>query len=146
MIARRSPPRPSQGEFHLVPRPKRHAEAAAYACATLGRGGSCDYGFVRAPPSRSPGAGPLLHHLAAEAEQRRRPPAGRGRHLAGRLDQRGAFDQPAEILLVQMAAGDRLDGVLQFGERESSGISSNTTGRYFSLPRSRAIAVARMRR
>ena len=90
--------------------------------------------------------GALLHHLAAEAEQRRRPPAGRGRGLAGRLDQGRGLHQAAEVLLVQAAAGDRLDRALQLGERELGAISSKMTGRYLSLARSRAIAVARMRR
>ena len=31
---------------------------------------------------------------------------------------RGGLDQAAEVLLVQAASGDRLDGALQFGERE----------------------------
>src|SRR6516162_2989040 len=60
----------------------------------------------------------LLHHLAAEAEQRRRPPPGRGRGLAGRLDQGRRLDQPAEVLLVQVAPRDRLHGALQLREGE----------------------------
>src|SRR6516162_307388 len=49
-------------------------------------------GTIRAKASRRARAQPqprrraLLHDLAAETEQRRRPPPGRGRGLAGRLD------------------------------------------------------------
>ena len=70
------------------------------------------------PAEPQAGRRALLHHLAAEAETARRPAAGRGRGLAGRLDQRRGLDQAAEILLVQVPAGDRLDRALQFGERE----------------------------
>src|SRR5215470_10875757 len=72
----------------------------------------------RARPQAQPRRGALLHDLAAEAEQRRRPPPGRGRGFAGRLDQGRGFNQAAEILLVQVAPRDRLHGALQLGEGE----------------------------
>ena len=68
--------------------------------------------------TRRPGAGPLLQHLAAEAKQRGRPPAGLCRHHAGWFDQGAGFHQPAEILLVQMPPRDRFHGALQFSECE----------------------------
>src|SRR5712671_178796 len=64
------------------------------------------------------GRGTLLDHLAAETEDGGRPSAGRGPGLAGGLDQRAGLDQAAEILLVQMPAGDRLHGGLQVGQGE----------------------------
>src|SRR5215831_2168485 len=71
------------------------------------------------PPAHAqPRRGALLAHLAAEAKQRGRTAAGRGRGLAGWLDHGAGLDQAAEILLVQVAARDRLDGGLQLGERE----------------------------
>src|SRR5438477_5752306 len=60
----------------------------------------------------------LLKHLAAEAEQRRGPAALLLHGVAGRLDQGAAFDQAAEVLLMQVAARDRLDGPLQLGQSE----------------------------
>ena len=65
------------------------------------------------------------------------------------LHQAGAFDHAAEVLLVQHHAGDGLDHPLQALEsedRRSAGVSSNTTGRYLILPRSRPSPVARIRR
>ena len=68
------------------------------------------------------GAGPAPGAPARTSRRKRNSAAGRppvavevspvGSTSAARLD------QPAEILLVQMAAGDRLDRALQFGERE----------------------------
>src|SRR5260370_21019833 len=52
--------------------------------------------------------GPLLQHLAAEAEQRGGTSAGLCRHHPGRVDQGPGFHQPAEILLVQVPPRDRL--------------------------------------
>src|SRR5258708_229030 len=60
----------------------------------------------------------LLQHLAPEAEERRGPAALLLRGVAGRLDQGAVFAQPAEVLLMQVAARDRFDGPLQFGQRE----------------------------
>src|SRR4051812_34507449 len=45
------------------------------------------------------GCGPLGQHLATKTKQRRRPAAGRRRHVAGRLDQCGGLDQATEVLL-----------------------------------------------
>ena len=59
-----------------------------------------------------------MQDIAAKMKKRGGASAGLQRHLAGRLDGGGGFDEAAEILLVQMAAGDRLHGSLQFGERE----------------------------
>src|SRR4029077_6964552 len=70
------------------------------------------------PAEAQPRRRALGEHLAAETELRGRPPAGGGRGLAGRLDQCGAFDEAAEVRLGQQPPRDRLDGVLQFGERE----------------------------
>src|SRR5262249_17530649 len=64
------------------------------------------------------GRRPLLEYFAPEAVERRRPSSGLCRHHAGRFDQRFRLDQAAEILLVQVTAGDRLHRVLQFGECE----------------------------
>jgi hypothetical protein len=66
------------------------------------------------PPKRRPAEG----RSCATLRRKRNSAAGRGRHFAGRLDQRRALYQPPEILLVQMAPGDRLDGTLNLGERE----------------------------
>src|SRR5262245_9717635 len=72
-----------------------------------------------APPADAqPGRGPLLQDLAAETEESGRAAAGCGRGSSSRLDQGTGLDQAAEILLVQMAAGDCLDGGLQLGEGE----------------------------
>ena len=72
-----------------------------------------------APPADAqPGRGPLLQDLAAETEESGRAAAGCGRGISSRLDQGTGLDQAAEILLVQMAAGDCLDGGLQLGEGE----------------------------
>ena len=94
-----------------------------------------------------PGCRPFEHDLAAEAHEPRRPAAGLRADAAGLLDQALLLDQAAEVLLVQPHAGQRLDRALQLQQRErAGGISSKTTGRYLILPRSRPIAVARMRR
>ena len=68
----------------------------------------------------------LPEDLAAEAEERRRPPARLRGGLPGRLDQGGALDQAAEVLLVQMAAGDRLHRALQLGQGEGRRPSART--------------------
>ena len=72
----------------------------------------------------------LRQHLAAEAKERRRSPAGGG-GVTGRFDKLGALHETAEILFVQMAAGDGLDRACRSVSVKSGGISSNTTGRYF---------------
>src|SRR4051794_28974662 len=90
--------------------------APASASASLGRR-ACNSGSSASPKPQARRRA-LGQHLAAETNLRSRPPAGRRRGFTGRLDQRGALDQTAEILFVQHAAGDRLDRVLQFGERE----------------------------
>src|SRR5438552_3105264 len=88
----------------------------ARACATLGRG---RHPSGSSPPAESQsGRRALGEDLTAETEKGGRPTAGCGRGLAGRLDQRRTLHQAAEILLVQEPAGNRLDGMLQFGERE----------------------------
>src|SRR5207248_4574505 len=64
------------------------------------------------------GGGTLEQHLAAKAHEPRRPAASRRADLAGFLDKTLLLDQPAEILLVQSDAGERLDGPLQLQQRE----------------------------
>jgi hypothetical protein len=56
---------------------------------------------------------PLRLHVAPIPEQLGRPAAGVLRHNPGLLHQILRIDQPAEILLVQAAPGQRLHGVLQ---------------------------------
>src|SRR5262245_19769856 len=96
-------------------------------------------GTIRAKASRrarahtQPRGRALLHDLAAEAEQRRRPPPGRGRGLAGRLDQGRGFNQAAEVLLVQVAPRDRLHRALQFGEGELARHQLEYDGTVFEL-------------
>src|SRR5499426_483766 len=87
----------------------------------------------RARAQAQPRRGALLHDLAAEAEQRRRPPPGRGRGFAGRLDQGRGFNQAAEILLVQVAPRDRLHGALQLGEGEFARHQLEYDGTVFEL-------------
>src|SRR5262249_14160692 len=87
----------------------------------------------RARPQAQPRRRALLHDLAAEAKQRRRPPPGRGRGFAGRLDQGRGFNQAAEILLVQVAPRDRLHGALQFGEGELARHQLEYDGTVFEL-------------
>ena len=60
--------------------------------------------------TRSPGAGALQYHLAAETIKPGGASTGRGRDIACWLDEPALLDQPPEILLVQKRAGDRLDG------------------------------------
>src|SRR5687767_443979 len=55
-----------------------------------------------------PGRGPFQYDLAAEAVELRRAAAGSRLHVAGRLDEPGTLDQPAEVLLVQVRTEDRL--------------------------------------
>src|SRR5690606_33312060 len=62
--------------------------------------------------------GAFAHDLATEAEKSGGPATGARRRPAGRLDQCGGLDQAAEVLLVQVPAGDRFDGPLQFGQGE----------------------------
>src|SRR5262245_14254974 len=65
---------------------------------------------LRGPSTDSEaGGGAFLHHFAAETEQSRWPPTRRGRGLSGRFDHGGGLDQPAEVLLVDVTAGDRFD-------------------------------------
>src|SRR5262249_1024652 len=96
-------------------------------------------GKIRAKASRRARAQPqprrraLLHDLAAEAEQRRGPPPGRGRGLAGRLDQGRGFNQAAEVLLVQVAPRDRLHRALQLGEGELARHQLEYDGTVFEL-------------
>src|SRR5262249_55450557 len=87
----------------------------------------------RARPQAQPRRRALLDDLAAEAEQRRRPPPGRGRGLAGRLDQGRGFNQAAEILLVQVAPRDRLHRALQLGEGELARHQLEYDGTVFEL-------------
>src|SRR3954453_3682170 len=65
--------------------------------------------------------GPLLEHVTTEAVERRRTSARLCRHHPGRFDQGFHFDQAAEILFVQVSAGDRLHRILQFRECELGG-------------------------
>src|SRR4051812_49389448 len=65
--------------------------------------------------------GSLLKHVATEAVERRRTSARLCRHHPGRFDQGFHFDQAAEILFVQVSAGDRLHRILQFGKCEFGG-------------------------
>src|SRR5262249_24983844 len=110
-------------------------------CLTVGRGekgGSCKRdgspGALRgARGQRQAGRRALLHDLGAEAEQRRRPPPGRGRGLAGRLDQGRGFNQAAEVLLVQVAPRDRLHRALQLGEGELARHQLEYDGTVFEL-------------
>ena len=91
------------------------------------------------------GRRPLAQHLPAEAEQFGRPAPGRGgtcRCLPPALFRH----QAAEILLVQAKPASASTARCSSSRVKVGAISSNTTGRYFSLPRSRAMAVARMRR
>src|SRR5262249_30607774 len=60
----------------------------------------------------------LEQHLAAEAIELRWPASGAGPHLACRLDEAGALDETAEVLLVQVRTEDRLHRLLQLEERE----------------------------
>ena len=97
-------------------------------------------------PQLGPDDGALAQNLAPEPDEFRRPAAGLGEDLAGFLDQPLLVDEAAEILLVQPPPGKRLDGALERNSVKLAGISSNTTGRYLILARSRAMPVARMRR
>src|SRR5215813_3861645 len=110
-------------------------------CLTVGQGekgvfckgdGSPD-ASRRAHAQAQPRRRALLHDLPAEAEQRRRPPPGRGRGLAGRLDQGRGFNQATEILLVQVAPRDRLHRALQLGEGELARHQLEYDGTVFEL-------------
>ena len=92
------------------------------------------------------GGGAFAQDVAAKAEQFGRPAAGALVKLAGAFDQPSRFHQTPQVLLVQMNAGERFDDALQLQQRERGGRSSNTTGRYLSLPRRRPSAVASIRR
>src|SRR5215203_5729068 len=94
----------------------------------MGRGSPGKSSFGEVPPTRrdtpagvTVGVGVLgrlmtVRRTAVRAPGAPAPP--RGGSLAGRLHQRRGFDEPAKVLLVQMPSGDRLDGALQFRERE----------------------------
>src|SRR5690606_32769522 len=92
-----------------------------------------DYWFAsNAGPDEGPGSigsaaagfhaharcGPLEQDLAAEPVEAGRASASLRPYLPGRLDKPSTFDQPAEVLLVQMRAEDGLDGLLQLEQRE----------------------------
>src|SRR3990172_3074584 len=62
--------------------------------------------------------GPLEQDVAAEPEQLGGAATRAESVFARRLDQPAAFHQAAEVLLVQMRAEDRLDGLLQLKQRE----------------------------
>src|SRR4029453_11924242 len=72
-------------------------------------------------PCAEPWPGPLLQPLAAEAEQSRGPPARLCRHSPGRFGQRPVLRQAAEILLVQVPAGNGFNRALQLSECELIG-------------------------
>src|SRR5437867_13274943 len=59
-----------------------------------------------------------LQHLAPEAEQLGRAPAGPDIELSGPFHEPAFFNQPAQVLLVQADAGQRLHESLQLQERE----------------------------
>src|SRR6267154_41499 len=73
-----------------------------------------------APPGAQAqtGSRALEQHLAAKADEARRPAAGRRADLPGFLDEALLLDEAAEILLVQPDTGERLDGALQLQQRE----------------------------
>ena len=81
-------------------------------------------GAERGPPlsrKRQARGRPFKQALAAEAEQLGRAPAGLGVPAAEALDQVGALEPPAEILLVQGDPGDRLHCALELREGELRG-------------------------
>src|SRR5579863_5628306 len=81
-------------------------------------------GAERGPPlsrKRQARGRPFKQALAAEAEQLGRAPAGLGVPAAEALDQVGALEPPAEILLVQGDPGDRLHCALELREGELGG-------------------------
>src|SRR5258708_6590774 len=73
-----------------------------------------------APPGAQAqtGSRALEQHLAAKADEARRPAAGRRADLPGFLDEALLLDEAAEILLVQPDTGERLDGALQLQQRD----------------------------
>src|SRR6516164_4996975 len=73
-------------------------------------------------PSGEPytGGGAFPQDLPPEMEQFSRAAPGRRRELAGALDQALILDQTAEILLVELDAGNGLHGSLQIKQREAS--------------------------
>jgi hypothetical protein len=73
--------------------------------------------------------GALQHYIASEAEQLGRAARTYGRHLAGFLNQRLLLDQAPEVLLVQAAPANASTVCCNCSSENSSGISSNTTGR-----------------
>ena len=62
--------------------------------------------------------GAIAQRFPPRTEEFGRTPAGAGVDLPGAFDQAGAVEQPAEILLVQLKPGDRLDHALQVQQRE----------------------------
>src|SRR5579864_5245027 len=73
------------------------------------------------PSDRQPRAriGPLAHDFAFETHELGGPPAAFRRDLPGFLDQALLLDEAAEILLMELEAGEGLDRALQPQEREA---------------------------
>src|SRR5262249_37117349 len=90
---------------------------------------------VSCPPwaNLQSGGWALLQHFAAEAKQRRRTAAFLLHRIAGRLHEGAALDQATEVLLVQMPAGDRLDGALKLGQGELGRHQLENDGGVFEL-------------
>src|SRR6266446_7663213 len=72
-------------------------------------------------------------HFPTEAEELGRPAPGPARHAPGAFDQALAFDQTAEILLVQTDAGESFDGALQLKQRKFGRHQLEDDGTIFHL-------------
>src|SRR5690606_31055409 len=77
--------------------------------------------FASQPRQRqlAPRNRPFLQHITPESEQLGRAPRTTRLHLAGLFHQILLFDQPAKILLVQVASGQGFDGLLQLQQRKT---------------------------
>src|SRR3546814_301142 len=92
--------------------------SAAIAALTLSGLPTDRFLFIGFLSAKAKARGDALGEIAAEAEQLGRPAGGAGGHVAGFFDQGLLFDQAAEILLVQPAPRQRLDGRLQLQQRK----------------------------